>query len=146
MIDIVPYKPEHLLDLKHRLQIMQFDSIAYLTEENCRAWDNGNAYTGINNHGKAVFCGGLVEQWPGRYIAWSFFAKDACPHMHKIVRACRRFFDIAPKGRIEAIVRADFPNAQQLVRILGFDVETPLAMRKFFADGGDAYLYSRIIT
>lgn len=91
-----------------------------------------------------VCIGGLYEIWRGRAYAWALLGEDAGPHMVSLTRAIRSELDAAPFARIEMVVEKDFAAAQRWAVMLGYQLETPVALRCFLPSGRDAWIYSRI--
>lgn len=102
----------------------------------------GNARTVLTDDGVALMCGGTLQHWPGRHMAWALFDKKAAPHMLAITRATKTFFDEV-QGRIEFTVRCDFAAGHKFAKLLGFEVETPL-MRMYGPEGEDHVGYIRV--
>ena len=82
-----------------------------------------NTWTLVSD-GTPIVCGGTLEQWPGRHMAWAYLSKMTAPHMFAATREAykcvRQVF-----GRIEFTVRMDFIHGHRWARMLGFVVETP---------------------
>lgn len=135
---LVPFKAWHMEWLMGR-----GDAVGggFLTPEMLIALEAGQSWTGEAD-GVAVACGGLVEQWPGRYTAWVFMNQDARRHMLAITRAVRSVMG-AVKGRIEMTVRCDFAAGHRWAKMLGFEVETPV-LKAFGPEGEDHVGYVRI--
>jgi len=91
-----------------------------------------------------VGCFGVVEQWDGRGMAWAVLDASAGPHLLPITRAARTWFDSMAYRRVEAYIDTQFPQGRRWVHLLGFTLEADIPMRKFFANGHDAYLYARV--
>jgi hypothetical protein len=91
-----------------------------------------------------VFCGGLVEHWPGRYEAWAYMPQISGKHFVAVHRACVRFLELGDEPRIEAAVRADFAQANKWMPLLGFKLETPEPMARYGVDGAAHYMYSLV--
>ena len=71
-----------------------------------------------------VACGGTVQHWPGRHMAWSYLNKNTGPHMVAITKAVQaKLKPVA--GRIELTVLHGFEPGHRWARILGFQIETP---------------------
>lgn len=75
--------------------------------------------------GDPIMCGGTLEQWPGRHIAWALFSKTAGRHMTYITRHTLDYLARA-KGRIETVVRADYEKGHRWAALLGFERESYL--------------------
>lgn len=86
-----------------------------------------------------IFCGGVVQSWPGRYAAWALIRHDAAPHMRFITRRTRELLHWR-KGRIEVTVREDFENGHRWVKLLGFKVENPPGILKHYGPEGEAHV------
>lgn len=132
-MQVVPFKSEHI----DGLQSVEPGSLPYETR---LAMETGNART-ILLGDQVLMCGGVIQQWPGRSVAWALFDAKAGPHMRKITRLTREFFDDVP-GRIEFTVRCDFPAGHTWARLLGFQVETPY-MKNYGPSGEDHIGYVR---
>ena len=89
-----------------------------------------------------VLCGGTLEQWKGRHIAWAFLNANTGKSMTTVTRRARRIIGEA-KGRVECTVRKDFPAGQRWARMLGFWIETP-TLKQYGPDGADHIGYVRI--
>ena len=81
----------------------------------------GTNWTGFYKETPLV-CGGTIEQWPGRHIAWAFLNKQTSRHMTFVTRACGEKLAL-PSGRIEFTVRRDFLPGHKWARMIGFQVE-----------------------
>jgi hypothetical protein len=91
-----------------------------------------------------VAIGGIYEIWRGRSYVWALLGRDVGPHMLPLTRAIRSELDAAPFARIEMVVEKDFRAAMRWAVALGFQLETPVALRCFLPSGRDAWIYSRI--
>ena len=98
----------------------------------------------LTAEGLPICCVGLWELWPGRVSCWAIFAADAGPHMVAIVRAIRFRLARAASPRIEMVVDPSFEPGRRLALLLGFEQETPTALRKYLPGGRDAWLFARI--
>lgn len=125
------------------LQAAQARFAETFTPEHARALEMaGQAYTAMVD-GRPIACSGLVEQWPGRALAWALLANDIGAHTFvRVSRAVRRYLDASDYRRIEMQVDADHPQAIRWAQLLGFEVEGKRA--KFLPDGRDAFEFVRI--
>lgn len=101
----------------------------------------GNSRTIALSDGTTLFCGGTLQHWPGRHMAWALIDAKAAPHMLFVTRATRKFFGNV-SGRIEFTVRCDFPAGHKFAKLLGFEVETPL-LKAYGPEGEDHVGYVR---
>jgi hypothetical protein len=139
MIQVVPYKAEHL----RAIQVQ--DALLYASEwmdSYAEALERTFALSVLHN-GAVMVCSGLVEMWPGRALLWSFFDHRAGRCMTALVRAARKVLDESQYRRIEMDVDCEFAEAHRLAALLGFKLECErrVAYRR---DGGDSALYVRI--
>lgn len=139
---IMPFQPEHLKQIE--LQSEQTLAKKHLENEDyARQLAGYESWTGFIDD-KVVACAGLIPVWGDRWQAWSIISATIGPSgMLQLTRAIMRGMRIKT-GRIEAVVAAEFKEGHRWAELLGFTLETPLPMRKWFPEGGDAYLYSRI--
>lgn len=91
-----------------------------------------------------VGAGGVRPIWNGRGAAWALLSHKAQPAMLAITRKLRFVLATMPLGRIEMTVRATFAPGCRLALLLGFQLETPVPMARFYPDGEAAFLYARI--
>ena len=139
---IQKFQPEDLQRIK--LQSEQSLASRHLSNiEYAQALAAGDSWTCLDR-GEVVACCGFVTVWPGRSQAWALISATIGPAgMVQLTRAAHR--EISKKtGRIEAFVAAEFQAAHRWMQLLGFKLETPEPMRRWFPEGGDASLYSRI--
>ena len=141
MIEIVKFKAEHIQMLREQ------DATAYLTayitpEHEKQLETCTHAYTGIVN-GRVVTCAGVIEYWHDRGEAWAIMDRTFGQDFLPIHRAVKRFLDLVPYRRIEAVVDYEFVNGHRWVKMLGFRVEAE-RMKAYLPRGRDATLYARI--
>lgn len=137
MIDVVPFKAEHLRTLTPQPE--QQDEWAYAVE----AGMEGNGWS-VQKNGKSLACGVLVALGDGRAAVQAFVGADAGPYMTKILRVTVRALRMAPYRRVEATVVEGFVAGDRLMRMLGFELETPKGMRMFGPNGETHMLYARV--
>lgn len=88
-------------------------------------------------------CGGFEVLWPGRVKAWAIFDCRAGRHFLAIHRVVKRLLILHRARRMEAEVHVGFERGHRWAKMLGFEVETPLA-RAYDPMGQDMVIYSRI--
>lgn len=98
----------------------------------------GMAWTLIDEDGVQA-CGGISEQWPGRYQAWMHFAPGAGRHMFHITREVLRRLNTTP-GRVEMTVVADYDLGHRWAKMLGFEVENPPGILKGYGLVGEDHV------
>lgn len=99
----------------------------------------GNSYT-IVRDGAPIACGGVIPLWPGVASAWALAGDLDFALARLILRQVRRAIaEIDGLRRVEATARADWPQAQNLLRHLGFRPE--LRLDAYDVEGGDHILF-----
>lgn len=91
--------------------------------------------------GEPIACGGTLQQWPGRHLAWAYMTPATRPHMLWLTRMAQQTLDEA-EGRTEMTVHKDYEPGHRWAKMLGFEVETPM-LRAFGPDGADHVGYVR---
>ena len=102
------------------------------------AMEKDDSWTLVVN-GDPVACGGTMQQWPGRYIAWMYLNSKTGPHMRFITRAVRKHLD-GVKGRVEFTVVRGFEQGYKWAKMLGFEVENPPGILKAYGPLGEDHV------
>lgn len=89
--------------------------------------------------------GGCAHPWQGRMVVWIVLDEAARKHLLPLTRFLRVFIDEYHVPRVEMHVCAGFKGGMQLARLLGFQNETPVPLKRFFPDDRDAYVYARCV-
>lgn len=143
-MQLVPFEHKHLASINPQTaQATELLVKGATSEQHVAALlASGPAITGMHGD-EVVFVVGKSEQWTGRHIVWSIMSKHAGKHMFGIVKAIKRLVSTAVgDGRIEVIVRADFPEGCRLVeKFFGFEYHH--YEERFLPDGADAKIYVR---
>lgn len=141
MMEIVPFKPEHLetLLLQPSQKMLQPHILNKGYGEGLAA--AGPAYSGVVDDA-VIACMGLIPQWPGRAIAWGLIAAEAGSHFITITKAVFRTMELHPFRRIETAVASNFEQGHRWARMLGFEREGK--MRAYTPTGDDCDLYARV--
>lgn len=95
--------------------------------------------------GRVLGIGGLIPIWEGRAMAWMVMDRESGRGMIALTRFLPHFIDAYGFQRVEMWVSSGFDLGFRWAQMLGFTLETPMPMRKYLADGGDAYLFSRCV-
>jgi len=103
---------------------------------------NPFAITVLDDEGNPVACGGVTEVWPGRAQTWAILIKESGRYMTRITRAAKELFDRCSSARIEITVESNFEQGKRWAEILGFKEEA--YMRKYFPNGSDAIIFSKV--
>lgn len=142
MISVVKAKAEHLLQLKEMGTLKYLE--VYMTPESCKAIEElPYSFTGFNEAREILGCFGLNHLWDDRAEAWAFFNLNCKKDFLSIHNAVKRFLEICPYRRVEAVVDCNFSAGHRWVKCLGFTLEAP-CMKHYIIDGRDASLYARI--
>ena len=134
---VEPFKVEHLQQMD--VQEAQRYLLPHVNWDGVRQLENAWAKTVFDGE-RVLLCGGLVPLAGSRAVVWAYFSEAAGTRMLRLVRATRAFLTDAPFRRIEAFVDVDFWAGHRLVRLLGFELETP-RKRAYRVDGGDSSEY-----
>lgn len=93
--------------------------------------------------GEVVALAGILPQWRGVGLAWSWLGRGWRGHAREITERVALGLDESEFVRIEAAVRVDYARGHRWLQRLGFVMETPLA-RKWGPDGADYSIYARV--
>lgn len=94
--------------------------------EKCNSWT-------VFVNDDVVACGGTIEMWPGRHVAWAQVNDASTKHMLYITRAALSMLQKV-QGRIEMTVQRDFRAGHKWAHMLGFGIET-MDMLRYGPDG-----------
>lgn len=142
MIEIVPFKAEHMKALEERRAAAAISE--YLRADHLAALEaSDHAFTAFEGD-RIVGCAGVVRYWKGRGEAWAMVDRRcSVGEFVQMRNAIRRFLEVSPYRRIEAIVGAAFAAGQRWAASLGFEVEAP-RLRSYLPDGSDAVMFVRL--
>lgn len=149
-LEIIPYQPEHALEIISRQTMQPCLEISEQVEQwSVEKKKRGPAITAIWNE-SLVGCGGLEIFWPGFAEAWMVLAKEVSGYRVetrlRFISVIRDALDLWTKEhdliRIQAPLRADFPLGLRFAKAIGFEYEGTL--RKYHPDRVDALMHSII--
>lgn len=134
-------------EAKHLLKLLSQDGMAYLrsylTSDYIFELEKSEfSYTGLVED-KPIICAGLVEKDRGRAEAWAVIDRNSRPYFLAIHNTVRRFLQLCPMRRIEAVVECRFEAGHRWAKSLGFELEAE-RMRGYHSDGKDYSLYARV--
>lgn len=141
MIDIIPFRPDHILHVdvqpaqEHERSQFKQDAMELLAER--------MSFTVLVD-GQIKACFGWVELFPTRAILWAVLSKDSGRWMVPFTRIGKRLVDTLPHRRIEAEVEVDFPAAARWMEMIGLKRETKEPLRAYNAHGKDVHIYSKV--
>ena len=93
--------------------------------------------------GVCLGAAGLIEKWHGTAVAYAFLSTGAGPYLGRFSRRIVAFLDQSEFRRIELLVAPEFDQGRRWARLLGFELETPLA-RCYDPGGNDYAIYTRV--
>ena len=106
----------------------------------------GFAWTGLKN-GFPVGSAGIIPMWDGTAEAWVLASERVHENPFRFAKTVKSIFNelVIEHGlhRIQAAVRADWPEAQRFAEFMG--VENEGLMRKFGQDKTDYIRYARVL-
>lgn len=136
-MEIVPFQAAHIARLKSETENEELpdpEFLAALEEEKY-------SYSLVQGD-KVIACLGVIEWWEGRAEGWMFIGPHSLGELCYLYRAVRRFFETCPYRRVEAVVRSDFPEAQDWVKSFGFQFEGHLTA--YSPEGEDMMMFAKI--
>jgi hypothetical protein len=142
MIQVVPYRAEHLLNMEPAIEHNIFAQ--FVTPAVARSLEGVYARSMLTEDGTALGCAGLAPRWHEHWMAWSYLSVHADKHMLRMTRAIKAARPMFPRGRIEAATPMDFKAGRRWLEMLGFKCETPNGMAHYTPDGASYALYSMV--
>lgn len=137
----VPFKAEHARRMN--IQPAQTWMARALCGPGMATLEQPHAYTLLDGDNPLI-CAGVVELWEERAYVWSFLSADFTPAKFRRMHTfAREWIEWLPFDRLEAAVEDSFEAGHRWVETLGFERETPGAMRKFMG-GRDFVLYAKV--
>jgi len=139
--EFVEFKSEHVRNLLNEPEVEHLRP--YYSEATFRNLERLPFTMSIAQDGVVVASGGVSPYYSGRGIAWVFFHHSCRRNFRPVFRLVKQWLDDVPVRRIEAAVRIVDSQAHRWVRLLGFELEAPVA-RCFEVNGDDCALYARV--
>lgn len=90
-----------------------------------------------------LLCAGVHEYWQDRGEMWAMFDANCKREFIRLVTLIRRFMEVCPLRRLEAVVDHGFEPGHRLVRALGMKLECE-TMEAYRHNGINASLYARV--
>lgn len=140
MFEVVKFKKSHLDQMEIQPEARHMMSLSF--EDLTRLENDRFSMTGIGD-GRVVVCAGVIEHWPGRGEAWFVFDMNSRDYFINIHKCTKRFVELCPVKRIEAVVNCDFEAGHRWVKIFGFQLEAE-RMKNYGVNGEDCSLYSLV--
>lgn len=141
MVNVVPFKIEHLDGLKMRDDAValaygnDFKDLARLYE------GSGHAWTLLDGE-KVIFCGGVWTMWKGVGEAWCIMGDEVARYPLAVVKTLKAKISGLCYRRIQATVRASDKQARDLIALCGFKAEGLL--EAYGPEGSDYVMYGRV--
>ena len=136
---IRPYVYTDLLNIN--LQQAQISMSNLIANDDYAKSLEGNSFSGVVDN-NVIACGGIMDIWQGRGVAWMLLSSNISKWFLKIDRAIRVQIAQSDLQRLEAYCYCDHLEGKRWLELLGFQQEG--IMKKFTPDGKDHYLYARV--
>lgn len=129
--------------LEH-LQRDQLWGVGYMPEDGYAdiLIESGPAFAMVDADGIVWGCAGVCELESHRALAWALIREGIGTRFMSFHKNVLCFLENTEYPRVEMAVAMDFEKSEKWARMLGFQLEG--YMKKYFPDGGDAYLYGRV--
>lgn len=102
-----------------------------LNEENAHKVDSfDHVYSIVDVFGRVWAVGGVIENTPGVFEAWTVVDPEAVGKKMGITRLAKEIMDEHPAKEIEAFVQLNFDRGHQFVGMLGFILKAPHIVRE----------------
>ena len=141
-IVIVPFIPAHLNNIRLH-SYMGYMQEHVSSEEYANMLVGENSFTGVKDDGEVLGSAGIIQLGINRWAAWALLTASSGKHMLKFAREVKKFLDNNTNTRVETHVRHDFPQGHKLMKVLGFENETPNGMKNYGEEGMTYDLYAR---
>lgn len=139
--DVVRFKAEHYFQLNEQEATSYVNG--FMTEKSIKALEGNEHSYSIFIGGRLIACAGLIQFWNGRAEAWAMIDKDCRKEFMTLHNVVKRFLEVCPVKRVEAVVDHGFEAGHKWVSLLGFKLEAPY-MKAYGLKGGDCSLYARV--
>jgi hypothetical protein len=139
MLHVTPFRQGDLLAMKVQARQAMPGSTLFRLGGQFEA--AGRAFTGRDDTGRVLFCGGAVELHEDHAQLWGIFAEAKGHAMFRLLTATRTFIASLPHRRVDTPVHDD-ACALQWARLLGLRADVRL--RDAAPGGGDLILYRRV--
>lgn len=145
MLEVVQYKPEHLLNID-LIGFQEYMKPILESEEYRNALQQmGPAFSGFNEEGKLIGVAGVRNINAKTAHAWAIFSKDLPQYSRPIFRAIKKFFTIYFNNdaydRIQADVSSEYPEGIRFAQALGFE---PEGIMKHYLNNVDHFLFAKV--
>ena len=142
MIEVVPFKKEHLFELlkegflDHKIQPFFLPEYGEVIEKSQRAFT-------VLQDSRIVLFGGATVFWKERAELWIVFRKQKIENFIGVFNILKQWLSSYKKefARLEMVVDFDSEVQHRWAKLLGFTQEA-YKLKKYLPHGGDASLYS----
>lgn len=140
MIQVIPFKKEHALDLKDFMSLLQIhDPLEY----GAVLESNPISFSACVD-GKIIGAAGIHPLHPGVGRAWALLSMEVRKAAFFLHRAVKRrlpgLIEVGSFHRVELVVRRHFPDGYFWAERLGFQDEGLL--KKYGPDGSDYHIFA----
>lgn len=141
MIEVISFLSEHVEELERQNADMKFSKF-FIREHYQALEDSPWSFTGVVS-GRIVGCSGVIPYWEGRGEAWAILDRSMRHEFLSVHNAIKRFLEVCPLRRVEAVVDENFSKGHKWITLLGFRKEADV-LTGYWPDGSNAVLYARI--
>jgi hypothetical protein len=143
MIKVIPFRQEHAVTLITTVKDLEYLK-PYMDSKHLNALVGDKAFTAVSiKDGSVLACAGIVQYWDSRGEAWAMFDPNFKECFLAVHNAVKRFLNVCPMKRIEAVVDLGYERGHRWIKLLGFDLEAPL-LKAYRPDGRDCALYAKV--
>jgi hypothetical protein len=137
---LVPYRQEHILPLLDQ-EINRQHKDAYMGGLALQL-ENFPGASVFGKADQAMVCGGVIPIWQGRGYVWTMFSENSKNCFVPVFRAMQKFLKLQMVlfPRLEMAVPLGFETGHRRAKLLGFEIETPLA-KSYLPGGEDCTVY-----
>lgn len=139
MLNVIPFKKEHVLDIKTRFAFSHEGKLSLAQNEGCPA------YT-VMEDDEVIAIGGVSLMWQGVGEAWMVVSEKGYSKPLSVAKYSLYLFNHIQEfhkfHRIQASVAVIDETANRFVNWLGFEIEG--IMPKYGLDKSDYFRYARI--
>ncbi|KKN28061.1 hypothetical protein LCGC14_0858120 [marine sediment metagenome] len=152
MIELIPYKAEHAIEVIANRAQQPGLKITGLIEQWAKHKESVISKTVILGN-KIIGCGGIEICWPGMAEAWAvsvYNLSDYLVNPRKVKHQLHAWIKEHNLIRVQAPMRTDFPVGIRFAEFLGFkpdgwpEVPKGVLMENYHPDGVSAIMYSII--
>ena len=135
------------LTAEHAIRLGPLESIHggfEITPETAVALEEVGGKAAIDDDGAVIAIAGILPRWQGVGLAWAWLAHGWRRHARRITEEIIAELNKGQYHRVELGVKIGFARGERWAKMLGFELETPLA-EKWGPDGENYSLWVRVM-